>query len=200
MSGNERLEKACKMKDAEAIRAALDAGADPNCRSAKGEFCGMTPLMILCRGLAESEESKDGLAEMFRMVIEAGGDPDALMPDGDWSALMMLADWGDGKLVSALLRLGADPNLWPTNEDAWGHWDALHLAAANGEAESVRALLEGGAKDEPDREGDLAEDLAEQNGEEGALEEFARWRAKEEAKQIGLSSKPGARKSARRGI
>lgn len=58
-------------------------------------------------------------------------------------ALHLLSKRGDTTGVEWLLEHGANPNAF------WAHWDAdvtpLHLAAAQGHAEVVRALLNGGA-------------------------------------------------------
>jgi hypothetical protein len=70
-----------------------------------------------------------------------------------------IAGAAGARVVAALLRHGADVNA----EDAGGH-RPLHLAAFEGDAETVQTLLAHGAADAPTHDGRTALAIAEERG------------------------------------
>lgn len=93
---DERLVRAIRSHDAEAVAAALAAGADPN--AADAEFR-MPPLWLA---------AIEGDAAAARLLIDAGADPDGLGSDGR-TPLHAAAFTGRRDVVDALLAAGAAP-------------------------------------------------------------------------------------------
>ncbi len=112
------------------VQALLDAGADLNSRSARGN----PPLLSALTGTASPETLQflldagaepnvsgregrpiffqvltDDRFEKLLVLLEAGADPNACDLEGN-TALHLAADRGDGRLVDILLSAGADPN------------------------------------------------------------------------------------------
>lgn len=92
----ERLVRAIRAHDAEAVAAALAAGADPN--AADAEFR-MPPLWLA---------AIEGDAAAARLLIDAGADPDGLGSDGR-TPLHAAAFTGRRDVVDSLLAAGATP-------------------------------------------------------------------------------------------
>ena len=79
--------------------------------------------------------------EVFRALVEAGGDVDT--PDSSgWTALHDASRLGFAEGVRYLMERGADVNKSTTNEDGD---TPLALASDLGKVEVVRALVEAGA-------------------------------------------------------
>jgi len=90
---------------------------------------GSTPLLFTARV---------GDAESARVLLNAGADPNDLLPDG-MSALVLAAHSGHGDVGELLLEKGADPNAFGTG------YTALHAAVLKSDAALVKALLARGA-------------------------------------------------------
>lgn len=89
--------------------------------------------------------ARSGDIRAMKEAIRAGADANAYVPDLDGNTgstlLHELVTWSKKpELVSALLSVGADPNIPMKNGNT-----ALSLAARSGQPHMVRALLEGGA-------------------------------------------------------
>jgi len=144
---------ACRCDRMEVARFLLDHGADPNWRGYIGGTC-----------LAWAEFS--GNAELCRLLRDRGGSDDLRDHEFDATprafALMVLAGWGFPKLLTT--RLAADPTLVATTG---GRGTLLHVAAARGQAQSVRILLGFHAdKAAQDAQGRTPADAAAANGHE----------------------------------
>lgn len=110
---------------AEALRALLDAGADPRAKTPGGK----EPLHFA----AESGE------ECARLLLAAGADPDAKSAAG-WPPLHFAAQAGRAECARLLVAGAiADP------EGPASHCPPLRLASGRGERECARLLLEAGA-------------------------------------------------------
>lgn len=92
---NDRLVAAVTARDPEAVRAALDDGADPDTPGPDG-------LPPLCTALAGFDH------ESARALTEGGADPDRELPDGT-TPLLRAVDLGSPVLVGAVR--GKDPRL-----------------------------------------------------------------------------------------
>ena len=90
---------------------------------------GSTPLLFSARV---------GDAESARLLVNAGADPNDLLPDG-MSVLVLAAYSGRGDVAEVLLEKGADPNAFGTG------YTALHAAVLKSDARLVKALLARGA-------------------------------------------------------
>ncbi|MFK0017732.1 HEAT repeat domain-containing protein [Streptomyces sp. NPDC090798] len=88
-----RLVSAVRAGDAEAVRALLEQGADPEAVDAHG-------LPVLCVAAAAYD------APVAEALVTSGADPDRLLPEGD-TPLRRAVDGGSPAVVSALL--GEDP-------------------------------------------------------------------------------------------
>jgi ankyrin repeat protein len=128
----QRLIVALQKEDVDEVRAALDAGADPNARDSRG----WAVMSFAC--------GSDTL-HLFDLLVERGADPLAEVQISDESGgiklLHLVAQNGLAPWVAKLLALGADPN--GLTDD----WRApLHGAAKRGSVEVCRMLLDVGAK------------------------------------------------------
>jgi uncharacterized protein len=90
---------------------------------------GSTPLLFAARS---------GDADSARLLLAAGADPNASLPDGA-SALVLAAHSGHREVALALLGKGANPN------DLGAGYSALHAAILLSDLELVKALLAHGA-------------------------------------------------------
>ena len=111
---------------AEALRAALDAGADVEARDKDGR----TALTVA---------AWNGHTELAQLLLEAGAEVDACATDGN-TALMRAAWNGHTGIVRLLLGAAADLEAY----DKYG-WTALMRAAWSSHTESVHLLLQAGA-------------------------------------------------------
>jgi len=106
----------------------LTAGADPNLRNSA---TGVTPLSLALGGTDP---------EIVRLLLEAGADPNALLPDGD-TPLMLAARGANPQFVQLLVDHGAEVDV---RHPELGY-SALMLAANAGDAASVSFLIAKGA-------------------------------------------------------
>lgn len=93
--GAGELETAVRRRDAEAVAALLEAGADPETRADDG-------LPVLCLAVAAYD------AAVARALVEGGADPDRGLPDGT-TALVRAIDGGSPAVTKAVL--GREPRL-----------------------------------------------------------------------------------------
>jgi ankyrin repeat protein len=123
----EKLHNAAHEGDADTVNALLNAGVDVN---ARGEY-NRTPLLWA---------AAYGRAEVVKMLLRRGADPNVKQDCDDATALHWAATGGHADVVEALLKGGADI-------DAIGQvaWTPLHAAAAKGRATVVETLLRYGA-------------------------------------------------------
>ena len=120
---------AARRGDTDAVRALLQAGADPNL--AQGD--GLTALHLAAR---------EGHLEIVDALIGAGAETAAVTRIGDYTPLHLAGGAGQAGVVGALLGAGADPGAVTTTSGV----TSLHLAAeARGGEEAVRLLIEHGA-------------------------------------------------------
>jgi ankyrin repeat protein len=158
--GDTRLAEAAMKRDANAVRALVAMGVDPNAPGKDGapalhwlvrvddletarllirsgadarraDRYGVTPLSLAC---------SNGDAAMIRLLLDAGADPNSADPTGE-TALMTAARVGDLESVKALLDRGAvldarDPTFQQT---------ALMFAVRENHPAVVRFLVERGA-------------------------------------------------------
>lgn len=86
----------CMEGDLSAVRAAIDAGVDPDVYYSDGN----TTCMI--------QAAAGGNLEIIRALIEAGADPDLKRTSDAYTALMSAALQGSAPVVRALIEGGAD--------------------------------------------------------------------------------------------
>ena len=158
-AADSRLADAAERRDAGAVRALLDAHANPDAPQADGATAlawaaqwddvavadlllragagvdaandlGVTPLMLA---------STNGSTAMVERLLQAGADPNAARPAGE-TALMMAARAGAPGVVRRLLAAGGD-----VNQATRGGHTALMWAAAERHAPVVTLLAEVGA-------------------------------------------------------
>ena len=144
---NKALRDAALAGRTQQVRLALKQGADVNAPGAEGR----TALMLAAFG---------GHNETIKLLLERGAQVDARDAFGR-TALMYSASGPYPGTVRTLLERGANPN----SRDAVEHWTPLMFAAAEGQADVVRALLSHGANGAvTDDDGDTALDFARRNG------------------------------------
>ena len=151
---------AVKRRDLSAVRALLETGTDVNKRARDGSTAlhwavhqdeVETAATLLAAGADVSATTRYGVAPlalaslnghagMIARLLADGADPNATQPGGE-TALMTVARTGRVKAVQLLLEHGAEPN---AREASKGQ-SALMWAAAEDNAEVVRALVAAGA-------------------------------------------------------
>ena len=140
-AGTTPLYDACRAGRTDVVKLLLAHGAAPHKDSlSEGYAFQYTPLHIA---------GMNGHAEIVKLIIDASQSPraNATMLDHFGKALYCTCIDGnlDGHLEVAKLLIegGADPN-W--SRGFWtGNWSCLHMAAASGNKELVRLLLDSGA-------------------------------------------------------
>jgi ankyrin repeat protein len=120
------LIEAASAGDRPKLEELLKQGVNPN---GKPDLRGKTALM---------HAVERGDAEMTRLLLEAGADPD--LKAGGYTPLCKAAIMGHGRIAKMLLKHGADPDLKSIDGNT-----PLFLAAWLDRVEVVRALLAGGA-------------------------------------------------------
>lgn len=113
----------------QAVKLLLEAGADPNTKNHSG--CG--PLTKAAGARVELEEKIAAAKEITKMLIRAG----ASLNEFKDSMLRSAARRGNGELVNALLKLGADPSKGSSSFKN----TALHQAAKKGQEEAIDVLI-----------------------------------------------------------
>lgn len=126
------LQIAIEARDERALRALLDAGADPNAFDDMGD----TPMLILAL------EARAERPELAQALLAAGANASAL-DSSDQSSLQIAIEAEDLALASALLSAGADPNA--TVDTGSDSMLRLALDATRHKRELVQALLAHGA-------------------------------------------------------
>lgn len=139
-----------------AAKALLKAGADPTAKDA-GDGTAMTLAILtnnpkMVDALLEAPISQDlgpdamialsnGQPAMVLKLVDAGLSVEYTQGERNLSLMHMVAIFGDGDLVAALLKRGAKPDPVDIEDTA-----PLGLAAYSGNLSTVEALLAGGAK------------------------------------------------------
>jgi ankyrin repeat protein len=111
------------------VRDLLRQGADANAAQADG----MTALHWA---------AQRGDASAARMLISAGGRPDAVTRNGKYTPLHLAARSGRGDVIAVLVQGGAHVKAATSSGGA----TALHFAAGSGDSASIAALVGGGAE------------------------------------------------------
>jgi ankyrin repeat protein len=144
----------------EAVRMLLRRGADFKLKPARKDYTsplnaaaaavGQTAELVSSGGklvLASALiwERKEEIFELFKLLLDAGADPNKLVGQSEipLERLLMGADMPDDiriPLVEWLLKAGADPNAWNKFCNA-----PLHTAVTNSIPRAVRLLCESGA-------------------------------------------------------
>lgn len=140
------LEDAVEAGDLEAVRALLDAGANPNTR------CHAVDRAVVFVAIQRAD------AEMVRLLHSFGAD---LRSASSRPLLHAQASaFDDNPLVALLVELG-----WQADEQDESGWTALHHAASVGYTRNVEILLKSGADQRvATAHGLTAADLASRNG------------------------------------
>jgi len=127
------LHQAAAGGNAEAVRAAIAGGADPNAALNEQDSSrdGMTPLMVACF---------EGGPDVVKALVDGGARTEVRTSDGR-TALIYAAGWGNVQKVQTLLDAGAT-----VDARASDGMTALMFAAARGDVECVRALVAAGAR------------------------------------------------------
>lgn len=145
------LLEAAAAGDETVVREAVMMGADANVRGEEDR----TPLMLA---------AYDGHTEIIGFLLDQGAQVDDFDSQGR-TALMYASTGPFVETVELLLLWQADPNIADRDE----RFTALMHAAAEGQPEVVRALLNNGADPTAtDIDGDTALDFAMQNGHQEA--------------------------------
>ena len=151
-----RLVNAAKARDADAVRALLDAGIDVDAARADGvtallwaahwDDLAIADLLVRAgadvtaaddHGVTPIERAAENASlAMVEKLLAAGGDPNATQTSG-LTPLMTAARTGDTQVVGALLSSGADVNAATIETDS----TALMWAVSEGHANVVRVLL-----------------------------------------------------------
>ena len=100
----------------------------------------------------------DGHTEVVELLIKAGADIHATLPDSGFNPLFFAARDGRADVVRALLKAGADVNaitepMKPNGKGPSKGTSALILAVENGHYELALALIEAGADPNDQRSG-----------------------------------------------
>ena len=125
LSGDDFI-RSCMAGDLSAVRAALDAGVDPDVYYSDGN----TTCMI--------QAAAGGNLEIIRALIEAGADPDLKRTSDGYAALMTAALQGNAPVVRALIEGGADLDI-ANNFDQ----DAAAVARLRGHDTLADEIVEG---------------------------------------------------------
>ena len=126
------LADACRTGDSEAAFDLLDVrGADPDEPACGAERGGPTPLFLA---------ACVGNAEIARMLLDAGAEPDAAM--AGWTPLGVACVRGDMPVAALLAAAGADPD---RAQAGIAGLPPLHLAALVGNRDIVQTLAAAGA-------------------------------------------------------
>ena len=114
---------AAMVGDVETVRSLIATGVNVN--TAQGD--GLTALHWAAR---------NGDVETVAVLVAAGADPAVVTRIGSHTPLHVASKAGRGGVIKALLAAGSDPNAMTTTGVT-----PLHLSAASGDIEAVRALL-----------------------------------------------------------
>jgi uncharacterized protein len=154
-SGRTALLEAAGRGHANMVIALLRHGADPNLQDCDGRtalICAAARegaavvSLLLDHGANPNAQEHDGLTaliqatcerqvENIRTLLQRGANPNLIQ--GDRTALMVAAQFGDARLVHLLLEHGADPLLCNANNEM-----ALDLAMKRGNQATVTVLRE----------------------------------------------------------
>jgi len=124
--GNTALILAARADNLELLRTLVDQGAKLNAQNSHGA----RPLSLA---------AMKGNATAIELLLSRRAEPSFVDQDGN-SPLALATLAHQGKAVVLLLRGGADPNL----AGRWSANDLLNAACANGDLDSVKALLDRG--------------------------------------------------------
>jgi ankyrin repeat protein len=122
------LFEAIEEDDSDAVKKAIDAGAEVEDRDEEGR----TALHVAALA---------GSPQIISLLVDAGADLSAMTETDEMSALMIAISEGNDPSFDVLLELGADPN----QADANG-FTPLMVAAQFGQWQMVEALIHRGAK------------------------------------------------------
>ena len=122
---NRSLVRKTPTGDPEIIKYLLSRNTDPDTRRA-----GLTPLIIA---------SRNGDADLVKLLVEAGAKADLAGPDG-LTPLMAAASSGSSDVVEFLINAGAD-----VNRKSNDRFTPLHFASSQINDDVVKLLIEAGA-------------------------------------------------------
>ena len=129
------LATAVVLGDVDRVRAALRA--DPGLVNRTDQATGWTALHAVCASKWNQLDPgrQDGLVAVARLLLDAGADPDGVVPGGGWRPLRCaVAGTPNAEIARLLLDRGAVP------DD-----DDLYLAGFGDDHETLRLLLSGSA-------------------------------------------------------
>jgi ankyrin repeat protein len=115
------LQWAASAGNAEAVKALLQFGADPNLPGERGDG---TTALHFATGAAGDASTSSGVSVMVELLCRAGADPDCRNDIG-MTPMMIAAKFGQIDAVKALLRYGAGLDTHDNHQNSALHWSAI---------------------------------------------------------------------------
>jgi alpha-tubulin suppressor-like RCC1 family protein/ankyrin repeat protein len=130
IDNNSKLIDATIQGDVKKIKSLLKAGANPNYIDVYGSTCIMYA-------------SSKGRADIIKMLVEFGGDPNIARKENGSTALMIAAQTGQLEAAKALISVRANPNA--VSNATTGSYTAVIYALHKGHSDIAKYLLDSGA-------------------------------------------------------